>query len=269
LRPREDHLSRERYILGMRVDATSYEAASQRIIDWGTAGESRYVCVATVNNVMEARDDTAFLQVMNEADLVTADGMPLVWGLRWLGIPSSTRVYGPDLTASVLHRAERHGVRVGFLGGSVDLLAALLDRVSERWPELDIAYASSPPFRLLTEDEDDQLVREINDSGVQVLFVGLGCPKQELWMARHRGHVNAPMVGVGAAFSYLAGQKRQAPPVLRRAGLEWLFRLVIEPGRLWRRYLGQNPRFAALFAVQLAREFLFRSSNGREEEDRR
>jgi N-acetylglucosaminyldiphosphoundecaprenol N-acetyl-beta-D-mannosaminyltransferase len=245
-----------RHILRMRVDATTYEGASRTIVDWAKGGQSRYVCVAAVNNVMESYDDPTFLEVMNGADLVTPDGMPLVWGLRWLGVQGATRVYGPNLTVALLRLAERERIRVGFLGGAPAVLRELSDRVSQRWPGLPIVYESSPPFRALTESEDDQLVRDINNAGTQILFVGLGCPKQERWMARQRGRVAAVMVGVGAAFDYLAGRKTQAPPLLQQAGLEWLFRLTTEPRRLWGRYLRQNPRFAMLFGEQLFRTWL-------------
>jgi N-acetylglucosaminyldiphosphoundecaprenol N-acetyl-beta-D-mannosaminyltransferase len=240
-----------RLILGMRVDGTSYPDAAHRIVTWAAAVESRYVCVATVNNVMEAHDDPGFLHVMNGADLVTPDGMPLVWGLRRLGVRGATRVYGPDLTPVVLDAAQAEGISVGFLGGSPDALQALLVAVQRRWPTLHVAYASSPPFRQLEPEEDRQINQEIRASGARILFVGLGCPKQEQWMASHRDVLPAVMVGVGAAFDFLAGTKRQAPRVLQRIGMEWAFRLAMEPRRLWKRYLRHNPRFALLFGWQL------------------
>jgi N-acetylglucosaminyldiphosphoundecaprenol N-acetyl-beta-D-mannosaminyltransferase len=242
-----------REILGMRVDLTSYADATRRIATWAEAGTSRYVCVAAVNNVIRAHDDASFRTVMNEADLVTPDGMPLVWGLRRLGLPRATRVYGPDLTPHVLGAAQSHGISVGFLGGTPDVLGRLLAEIRGRWPAVRIAYAWSPPFTALAPDEDRRVVDAINASGTRILFVGLGCPKQEVWMAAHRGRVDAVMVGVGAAFDFLAGQKRQAPAALQRLGLEWGFRLVTEPRRLAGRYVRQNPRFAWLFARQLMR----------------
>jgi N-acetylglucosaminyldiphosphoundecaprenol N-acetyl-beta-D-mannosaminyltransferase len=248
-----------RFILGMRVDGTSYSDAAHRIASWAKDGDSRYVCVATVNNVMEAHDDERFLEVMNEADLVTPDGMPLVWGLRRLGIPNATRVYGPDLVPVVLDIAETDRIPVGFYGGAPDVLNALLAAVARRWPRLHIAYASSPPFTKLSAGEDQSMTEAIAGSGARIVFVGLGCPKQERWMASHRGRLPAVMVGVGAAFDFLAGKKRQAPRALQRAGLEWAFRLVMEPRRLWKRYLRHNPRFVLLFGRQLVRSALNRS----------
>lgn len=244
-------------ILGMRVDGTSYDDAASRVIDWARRGESRYVCVATVNNVMESYDSAEFRRITNSADLVTPDGMPLVWGLRMLGVRSATRVYGPDLTPHVLAAAERESVPVGFYGGSADVLEKLLAVVKNRRPRLKVAYAWSPPFRALTPEEDDRVVREINASGARILFVGISSPKQDRWMAAHRGRIGAVMLGVGAAFDFLAGVKPQAPRWMQNAGLEWLFRLITEPRRLWRRYLRHNPRFVFLFGLQVLglREF--------------
>jgi len=240
-----------RYILSTRTDATCYPEAAELVLRWAKAGESRYVSVATVNNVMEAYDSPEFREVMNASDLVTPDGMPLVWGLRLLGVRNATRVYGPDLTPLILDRAARTAVPVGFYGASRPVLARLIRAVRQRLPALEIAYAYAPPFRPLTPAEDEMIIREINASGARILFVGLSTPKQERWMASHRGRLAAVMLGVGAAFDFLAGVKPQAPRWMMRAGLEWLFRLFREPRRLWRRYLKHNPRFLALFTLQL------------------
>jgi len=237
----------------VRVDATSYEDATARIIAWAESGESRYVCVANVNNVMDANDDPGFLDVMNGADLVTPDGMPLVWGLRLLGERSATRVCGPRLLPHLLVRLAAAGVPVGFYGSTDDVLMALQGNARERAPGLKIVYSESPPFRALSASEDARVIESILASGARVLFVGLGCPKQERWMAEHRGSVGAVTVGVGAAFDFVAGTKRRAPEWIQRSGLEWAFRLASEPRRLWRRYLRHNPRFVVRFAGQLLR----------------
>jgi N-acetylglucosaminyldiphosphoundecaprenol N-acetyl-beta-D-mannosaminyltransferase len=247
----ERRVLESRHILGMRVDGTSYGDAGDRIVEWARSGSSRSVCAAAVNEVMTARDDPSFRALMNDADLVTPDGMPLVWALRALGVSSASRVYGPDLTPLLCSRAASEGLPVGFFGSTPAVLDKLISNVSERFPGLHVAYRASPPFRETSEVEDDRIAREINASGVRILFVGLGCPKQDVWMARQRGKVEAVMVGVGAAFDFLAGSKPQAPAILQRLGLEWLFRLVTEPRRLWKRYLRQNPRFVVLFAGQL------------------
>jgi N-acetylglucosaminyldiphosphoundecaprenol N-acetyl-beta-D-mannosaminyltransferase len=193
-----------RRILGMRVDATSYAHAAREILRWAGSGESRYVCVATVNNVIEAYDNPEYGAIMEAADLITPDGMPLVWGLRLLRVGTATRVYGPDLTPIVCQLAAEQGVPVGFYGGSQDLLDELTAKLQRRFPELIVSYRASPPFRSLTPDEERSTVEEFGRSGARILFVGLGTPKQERWMAAHKHEVRAVMLGVGAAFDFLA-----------------------------------------------------------------
>jgi len=241
-----------RFILGTRVDATNYGDAVDRCMSWAEKGESRYVCVSTVHMVMEGHDLPTYQRVVNSADLVTPDGVPLVWALRWLGIRGATRVYGPELTPQLLTKAADQRIPVGFFGGGTPAaLDRLVSIVRERFPQLVITYAYAPPFRPLSPDEDQMIVREITDCGARILFVGLGCPKQERWMYEHRGRVPAVMVGVGAAFDFLAGVKPQAPRLVQKMGLEWLFRLATEPRRLWKRYLKHNPRFVFLFLLQI------------------
>jgi N-acetylglucosaminyldiphosphoundecaprenol N-acetyl-beta-D-mannosaminyltransferase len=240
-----------RYILGTRVDATSYADATARILEWARAGESRYVCVCGVHGVMEGHDVEEFQKISNAADLVTPDGMPLVWVLRRLGLKDQSRVYGPDLTLSVLQGAEQAGIAVGLYGGTGEVLDALQRIYRRRFPRLQIAYTYSPPFRALTREEDDEIVQAINASGTRILLVGLGCPKQERWVSAHRNRVRAVMLAVGAAFDFHAGRVRQAPRWMQRVGLEWLFRLLMDPRRLWRRYFKNNPRFLWLIAWQL------------------
>lgn len=252
-----------RFILGMRVDASTYEDATDRVMRWARDRESRYVCISTVHMVMESFDDHAFRDTVNAADLVTSDGMPLVWGLRLLGIRHATRVYGPDLTPYICARAERDGTPVAFVGGSETTLEQLQRVLHERYPRLRIAHAWSPPFRALTAEEEEQAIARINDSGARIVFVGLGCPKQERWMQRHRGRINAPMLGVGAAFDFVAGNKAMAPDWIQNLGLEWLFRLVTEPKRLWRRYLYHNPRFVRYFVAQLFRDRVLTGQHAR------
>jgi N-acetylglucosaminyldiphosphoundecaprenol N-acetyl-beta-D-mannosaminyltransferase len=239
------------YILGMKVSPTSYDHASQLICEWSRRHLSKYVCIACVNNVMEAYDTERFQRVMNQADLVTPDGMPVVWSLRLLGKQDATRVYGPYLTPILLQQAADCGLPVGFYGASPETLERLLSVVRERFPKLQIAYAFSPPFRPLTSPEDEKVVEDINRSGTRILFIGLNTPKQDYWMSEHKKRVQAVMVGVGAAFDFLAGSKPQAPQWMMKSGLEWCFRLLTEPRRLWKRYLKHNPRFVVLFALQL------------------
>ncbi len=239
-------------ILGMKVHATTLPHSSAAVCEWAERGESRYVCVATVNNVMEAFDSTEFRTIMNQADLVTPDGMPLVWSLRLLGHSQATRVYGPDLTPVIIAKAAQSRIPIGFYGASPNVLSLLIETVRRRFPDADIAYTYSPPFRPLSMEEDQQVIDEINRSRARILFVGLSTPKQEWWMASHKGRVHTVTVGVGAAFDFIAGTKAQAPRWVMRIGMEWFFRLLTEPTRLWKRYLKHNPRFAVLVTLQLA-----------------
>ena len=252
----QSEMLESRLLLGMRVDQTSYEDASARIVEWARRRESRYVCAASVNNVIEAHDSPIFRAAMNGADLVTSDGVPLVWGLRLLGCRKATRVYGPDLTKHLCRAAMDEGIPVGFYGGDPDVLATLTEKAVELWPGLKINYACSPPFTPLTPADEQRIVADINYSDARIVFIGLGTPKQDLWMARHKPQLNAVTVGVGAAFDFIAGRKRQAPNIMQRAGLEWLFRLWCEPRRLWRRYVYRNPRFVFMFTLQLLKELL-------------
>ncbi len=238
-----------RRILGVRIDATTYEGATRQILDWASERQSRYVCCAAVNNIIEAQDSREYAVVMEQADLVTSDGMPLVWMLRALGLRQATRVYGPNLTLLVIQAAVSQKIPVAFYGGTPEVLR----RLQERFPLLDVVYGEAPPFRPPTAEEDAHTVESLTNSGARIVFVGLGSPKQDRWMQAHRGRLPVIMLGVGAAFDFLAGTKSQAPQWMQRSGLEWAYRLLTEPRRLWRRYLKQNPRFLCLALLQVAR----------------
>ncbi len=241
-----------RYILGQRVDYTTYTRAAKKVLAMAKDGSSGYVIFSTVNTVMEAHDDPDLQRIVNAADLVTPDGMPLVWGLRLLGIKDAERVYGPTFTPIACREAAEIGIPVGFYGSTEAVLKRMVKNLKAKLPRLHIAYTYSPPFRPLTEAEDEMVVKDIVESGVKILFVGLGAPKQYWWMAAHKDRLPMPLLGVGAAFDFIAGVKSQAPRWIQDAGLEWLFRLLTEPKRLWRRYLYHNPRFLFKFALQLA-----------------
>ncbi|MFB0516187.1 MAG: WecB/TagA/CpsF family glycosyltransferase [Candidatus Neomarinimicrobiota bacterium] len=234
------------------MDYTTYDQATRQILDMAHDGRGGYVCVCTVHMVMEGHDDPEFQRIVNGADLVTPDGMPLVWGLKLLGVREAERVYGPTLTPVVCREAAKQEVMVGFYGGTEEVLSLMQTNLKARYPSLEIAYAYSPPFRSLTAEESGQVVKDIQASGAKILFVGLGCPKQERWMASYKERLpGVVMLGVGAAFDFIAGMKPQAPGWMQRAGLEWLFRLLTEPRRLWKRYIVHNPRFMLYFAQQL------------------
>jgi N-acetylglucosaminyldiphosphoundecaprenol N-acetyl-beta-D-mannosaminyltransferase len=243
----------QRYVLGQRLDATDYADATARVVDWARRGESRYVCLSNVHMVMEGWDDQNFRQIINAADLITTDGVPLVWCLRALGVPSAVRVYGPDLTLHVFAAAAQQQLPIGLYGGTAQSLKEFAAMLQSRFPAIEIACSIAPPFRPLTAAEDATYTKQLAESGARILFVGIGCPKQEIWMSEHRGRLNMPMLGVGAAFDFHAGRIKQAPAWLQAIGLEWLFRLLMEPRRLWRRYAWHNPRFVLFFIGQLLR----------------
>jgi N-acetylglucosaminyldiphosphoundecaprenol N-acetyl-beta-D-mannosaminyltransferase len=240
-----------RHVLGMRVDATSYDDAARRVLRWAREGRSAYVCVATVHMTMESFDSPGFREVVNGADLVTPDGRPLVWALGALGVRNPSQVRGTDLTTRVVEFAAREGVPIGLYGGTAGLLEDFAKVLETRHPGISIACKIAPPFRPLTSEEDEAVTQEVSSSGARVLFVGIGCPKQERWMAAHKGRVPAVMVGVGAAFDFHTGRVRQAPRWMQVAGLEWVFRLLMDPRRLWKRYAKHNPRFVGHFLMQM------------------
>jgi len=238
-------------VLKTQLHATDYLSAVNLIHSWARLAESRYACMANVHMLMEAYDSLDFMRILNQADLVTPDGLPLVWMMRAKGQRLQTRVYGPTLMLHLLEAAVRENLSVGFYGSKPEVLDMLVERMRAKYPSLKVSFMCSPPFRDLTQPEDNEILKRINDSGVQILFVGLGCPKQEKWMAAHRGKVQAVMLGVGAAFDFHAGVKAQAPVWMQKVGLEWLFRFVTEPRRLWKRYLYHNPRFILLAVADL------------------
>ncbi|MEO7673047.1 MAG: WecB/TagA/CpsF family glycosyltransferase [Pyrinomonadaceae bacterium] len=230
-------------VVRLLVDVCSYESATTRVAELAVTGNGGYVCCATVHMTMEAFDDEVFREIVNTASMVTPDGVPLVWMQRLQGSKDAVQVRGPSLMPKVLEFAAENGLTVGFHGGSEDVLKQVRKRAKEDNPKLTIGYSHSPPFREITNEEDAEMTRKLNASGTKILFVGLGCPKQERWMASHRNQTQAVMIGVGAAFAFYADNVAESPKWLRKFGLEWLFRLASEPKRLWRRYLILNPRF--------------------------
>lgn len=238
-------------VLGAPIDALSWDDAIARIAHWAERRESRVVCICNAHSVVTAMQDPSFAAVLRQADLATPDGAPVAWMLRRLGHPGQERINGPDLMWRWCGTAAQQGVSIFLLGSSAATLARLEERLRATWPQLEIAGSLSPPFRPLTPAEDAQVIERINTSGAGVVFVSLGCPKQERWMAEHRGAVRAVMIGVGAAFDFHAGTVSRAPVWMRQHGLEWLHRLLSEPRRLWRRYLFTNSAFTLAAIRQL------------------
>lgn len=245
------------FVLGTWVDALSWDEALDRVLDWGARRESRYVCVCNVHSVVAATRDTELRSALDGADLSTSDGAPIAWAMRRLGISKQERIAGPDLMWRYLHHAELLGQKIFLYGSTEETLISLRSAISRAFPCIDVRGMLSPPFRPPSILEDEAEIAMINNSCAHLVFVALGCPKQEKWMAAHRGKINAVMIGVGAAFDFHAGTKSRAPLWWQRHGLEWLFRLGAEPRRLLRRYLVTNTLFVIGFARQLIAAKLF------------
>ena len=238
-------------ILGVGINAIDVDQALTQISDWIERQERRYVSVCNVHTVMECQKDPEMRRAVNGAGLATPDGMPLVWlGGRKSG-QDVRRVYGPDLMLALCALSIRKGYSHYFYGGADGVHERLAEYLSSRFPGLKVAGGYAPPFRTLTPQEDAEVVARINEANPDIVWVGLGTPKQDLWMASHRDRLNAPvLIAVGAAFDFHTGRKPQAPLWMQRSGLEWLFRLLQEPRRLWYRYLIYNPLFVLLVLAQ-------------------
>lgn len=238
-------------ILGVGVSAINMVQAKQTIHQWISDDDPHYICVTSVHGVMESQRDEELRRIHNMAGLVTPDGMPLVWLSIISGYRGVERVYGPDLMLAICNDSAPVRYRHFLYGGTPIALECLRHNFQRRFPTINIVGSYSPPFRSLTPDEDNKVVQLINSAEPQIIWIGLSTPKQELWMADHIGRLNAPvMIGVGAAFDFHAGTKKQAPRWMQRSGLEWLFRVSTEPKRLWRRYLINNPTFILLVIAQ-------------------
>lgn len=244
-------------VLGVHVSVVSLPDAAEAVVNWAREGRPpegpRYVCATSVHGVVEAQRDAQFRDILNGAALVVPDGVPLVWFGRLAGRPEIERVYGPALALGICERAAGYRLRHYFYGGAPGVADQLAERLSSRFPGLEIAGTYCPPFRLLEPRELHEVAATINRARPHIVWVGLSTPKQERWIARVRAHLNTGvLVSVGAAFDFLTERVRQAPAWLQQLGMEWAFRLAQEPRRLWRRYARNNPTFVYLAALQLA-----------------
>ena len=238
-------------VLSTFIDAIDWDQALARLATWARLRESRYVCLCNVHSVVTADSDTKFHDVLAGADMALPDGAPVAWVLDKSGFEGQQRINGPDLMWRYMKVAEELGQSVFFYGSTHHTLGKLEQAVRKHFPTLRIAGMISPSFDMPNRPEDDAAhVEAINRSGAHVVFVGLGCPKQEAWMAEHKGRVSAVMIGVGAAFDYHAGTLRRAPVWMQNHGLEWLYRLVSEPRRLFKRYLITNSVFVSKTALR-------------------
>lgn len=247
-------------VISMDVDVTNLSNALANVEELANQNIGYYVCVSNVHMCMEVFDSAEFESVVNNADLVIPDGRPLSWAQKLLGYKDAEQVRGQDIMNAICEQSGTKKLNIGLYGGSSDeLLKQVITELKTSYPDINITFSYSPPFRPLTDEEDSDIVKQINDADVNVLFVGIGCPKQERWMAEHKEQLNCVMLGVGAAYDFIAGSKKHAPRWMQRVGLEWLFRLLSEPKRLWKRYLQQNPRFIYYFSRQLINHKLGRN----------
>ncbi len=234
-------------ILGVRISAVNLKTACDQMEEWIAARTLTYVCVAPVATVMDCQNDDEYRNVINNAGMVTPDGMPIVWlGQRRAG-KMVQRTYGPDLMKAFCKVSESRGYKHFFYGGSSVANRLLVENLKEKFPALSVVGQYAPSFLVSKQKEKPEIINQINDSDADVLWVGLGSPKQDFWMMAHRKDLRVPvLVGAGAAFDFIAGTKAQAPVWMQKTGLEWMFRLCCEPQRLWRRYLLGNARFIYL-----------------------
>lgn len=232
-------------VLGVGVSAINIPMALDQIDQWIKRRDTHtYVTVSGVHGVMESQRDEMIRRMHNDAGMVTPDGMPLVWLGKMDGHKHMDRVYGPDLMLALMEKSQKEGYRHYFYGGAEGVPELLKQKLQEKFPGIQVVGTYSPPFRAVTAEEDAQIVQMINDTQPDIVWIGLSTPKQEKWMSGHVGRISAPvMIGVGAAFDFHAGLKSQAPRFIQRSGFEWLYRLVTEPRRLWKRYLVNNPLF--------------------------
>jgi N-acetylglucosaminyldiphosphoundecaprenol N-acetyl-beta-D-mannosaminyltransferase len=250
-------LPEKQFVVSAGISKTSYAEVVELCRQWALAraadpnAPSHYICVTSVHGIILAKDDPGFAEILESASITTPDGMPVVWALRSFGSSGQQRVYGPTLMLHLCESAARHGQGVYLYGGRPEVLPLLEQRLTRQYPGLRIVGRYSPPFRLLTDVEDEQIQKDIRSSGADLLFIGISTPRQEIWMFEHRrAFPGVTMLGVGAAFDFHAGCTPQAPSWMQRIGLEWFFRLITEPRRLWRRYLLVTPRFVPLWLCQ-------------------
>lgn len=238
-------------VIGSPVSAAEFDTQIEIMLDWASNRASKVVCVANVHMLTEAYWHPEFNSVLKNADLITPDGMPLVWMLKLLGAHNQNRVAGLDILQSLCKLAPQRKISVFFLGSEANILNRIKMKLEGEFPNLEIAGMEPLPFRPLTRAEDETIIQKIHESGAGIVFVSLGCPKQEYWMNQHKDKIQAVMIGLGGAFPVYAGLQKRAPLWVRNLGLEWFYRLIQEPGRLWKRYGTTIPPFIWLAAKQL------------------
>jgi N-acetylglucosaminyldiphosphoundecaprenol N-acetyl-beta-D-mannosaminyltransferase len=247
-------------LLGVNMNAVDYEGAIERIVKAAKEGKPMTISALAVHGVMTGVLDKEHKYRLNDFDLLCPDGMPVRWGLNLLHkakLPD--RVYGPNLMLKVCERAAKEGLPIFLFGGTEKMITLLKEKLTEKFPAIQFAGVRYSAFRQLTPQERDDLAKEIVASGAKITFVGIGCPRQEVFAFEMKPLLPMPQLAVGAAFAFHAGLLPQAPPAWQARGLEWLYRLIQEPKRLWRRYLYLNPLYLTLLAGQ--RLGLYRGSS--------
>ncbi|MCF0075134.1 WecB/TagA/CpsF family glycosyltransferase [Dyadobacter sp. CY261] len=236
--------------LGINISVGAYRDILGQIVELAKASKPGYVCIANVHMLVEASRDVSFSSVVNNSTICTADGMPLVWGLKKTHNIHQDRVAGMDLLPDLLQAAEKDSIPIFFYGGTEKMLETTKNFLKANYPYLKLAGTISPPFRALTKNEEIDIIQTINASGAKIVFVALGCPKQEKWMNAVTSRVNALLIGIGGALPVMVGMQKRAPAWMQRFALEWLYRLCQEPGRLFKRYWSTNIAFAMLLVRQ-------------------
>ncbi len=240
-------------VIGTPVTALPFDGQIDVMLNWAKARLSKAVCVANTHMLIEAHWQSKFGALLKKADLVTPDGMPLVWVMKMMGALHQNRVAGMDIFQSLCQAAPQQDVSIFLLGSQSAVLEQMRNRLEREYPDLQIAGMEPLPFRPLTVEEDEALIQRVNASGAGLVFLALGCPKQETWIARHKGRIHAVMIGLGGVFPVYAGLQKRAPSWVRKAGLEWCYRLLQEPKRLWKRYGTTIPPFIVLALKQVLR----------------
>lgn len=246
-------------IISSDISIGEYNCFLDSLVALSKTQVSSYVCITNVHMLIEAHDSDEFADIVNNAAMATPDGKPVAKGLEWLHKIKQPRVAGMDLIASLFERSEKDQLKLFLFGSTEEVLAKMVEKAKKQFPNINIVGTLSPPFRELSEQEKTDMVTEINSYNPDFVFVALGCPKQEKWMAEHKGKVKSCMIGLGGAFPVYAGTVERSPDWMQRHGLEWLFRLYKEPGRLWKRYFYTNTKFIWLLSLQLLKTRVFKN----------
>ncbi|MGG4034110.1 WecB/TagA/CpsF family glycosyltransferase [Paenibacillus cisolokensis] len=242
-----DDVQHSGFILGSKISAIGFTRTIDTIQEWIQQKKSKYVCICNTHSLVTAKKDKEFREALDRSDICTPDGMPLVWALRKLGYKDQDRVDGPNLMLELCKLSKVKGYKIYLYGSTNETLDKLEKKLLDLYPGVNIVGKHSPPFRKLNASEEEAVVKLINSSEPDIVFVGLGCPKQEVWMLQNKDRINGIMIGVGAAFDFISGNIKRAPKRMQNLGLEWLYRLMFNPRKLWKRYVYNNPLYIYMY----------------------